>query len=186
MARVSVADPQVTAVWRDGTADPARFINRLPEQGFEAHPCDAAGPAAAPALPSLLCRLGVAALAALAIRLQPAVMTPDAAGIMQGPPDLVYWLSAAIAVAAAVFAGHPFFIPAVRAAAAGRLSREAPISAAILLALGLSAAEMSNHAVPSYDTGLMLLVAALAVRTLEQAVLQRAPPAASPSARKRP
>jgi Cu2+-exporting ATPase len=180
MTRVSVADRQVTAAWRNGKSDPARSVNRVPEQGAESGSGDAAGPAAAPspALPSLLCGLGVAALAALAIRLLPAVITPDAAArIAPGRHgDLVCWLAAAIAVPAAVFAGRPFFIASVRAAAAGSLSREASVSAAILLALGLSAAEAPNSAVPpSYDTGLMLLAAALAVRTLEHALLRLAP-----------
>jgi Cu2+-exporting ATPase len=177
MARVSVADRGPAVAWRDGRADPARFVNRLPQRGFEDRHCDAAGPAAEPlpALPSLLWRLGVAASAALAVRLLTA-MPPNAAAGAQDQRDLVHWLSAVIAITAAAWAGRPFLIPTLRAAAAGRLSLEAPASAAIALALGLSVSETLNDAVlPTYDTALFLLVAALAVRALEQAVLQQVP-----------
>src|SRR5712664_2741593 len=69
LARVSVADRRVEVEWRDGKVDPVRFINRLSELGYEAHPCDAAGSAAGEkqTLSTLLCRAGVAAMAALAV-----------------------------------------------------------------------------------------------------------------------
>jgi Cu2+-exporting ATPase len=63
------------------------------------------------------------------------------------------------------------FIPALCAAAAGRLTREAPVSVAIGLAFGLSLEETLSHAAQvTYDSGLILLALLLCVRTLELAV----------------
>jgi Cu2+-exporting ATPase len=183
LAHVSLADRRVAVEWRDGKVDPVRFIKRLSELGYEAHPCDVAASADGPAagekqvLPALLRRAGVAALAAVAVRLLPALVWPEAAaGITPEQRDIVHGLSAMIAVSAAAWAGGPIFAAAVRAAAAGRLSREAPLSAGIALAFGLSAVGTFGNAVPaSYDVGLALLAALLAVHALELAAQQRVP-----------
>ena len=45
LARVSVSDRRVEVEWRDGKVDPVRFISRLSELGYQAHPCDAASSA---------------------------------------------------------------------------------------------------------------------------------------------
>jgi Cu2+-exporting ATPase len=93
--------------------------------------------------------------------------------------DLFHWLSAAIAVPAAAWAGRPLFVPALRAVAAGRLNRETPISVAVVCAFGVSISETLNHAVQaSYDSGLVLVASVLAVRILGLAVSQHAPAAA--------
>jgi Cu2+-exporting ATPase len=124
----------------------------------------------------MLYGLGVAAVAALVVKLLPAVMWLDAAAaITPDQRDLINVLSALVALPAAGWAARPFFIATVRAAATGRLSREAPFTAGLLLAFGLSIVETLNHtAQTSYDSGLVLVAVALAVRTLELAVLQRA------------
>jgi P-type Cu2+ transporter len=181
LARLSVADRRVEVEWRDGKVDPIRFIKRLSELGYKAHPCEAAGStvgsAAGEKLATLLCRAGVAASAALAVKLLSIVVWPEAAaGITPEQRDLVHWLSAAVAVSTAAWAGLPIFAAAARAAAAGRLSPEAPVSICVALAFGLSASESLGSAVwTSYDSGLVLLAAALAVRALELAVRQRTP-----------
>jgi Cu2+-exporting ATPase len=183
LARVSLADHRVKLEWRDGKVDPVSFIKRLSELGYEAHPCDATGSTLGSAageklaLRTLLWRAGVAALAALAVTLLPIVVWPDAsAGITPEQRDLVHWLCAAVAISAAGWAGRPIFAATARAAAAGRLSPEAPVSAGIALAFGLSASETLGNAVrTSYDSGLVLLAVALAVRALELAVRQRTP-----------
>jgi Cu2+-exporting ATPase len=185
LARVSVADRRVEVEWRDGKVDPARFINRLSELGYEAHPCDAAGSPVGPAaggkqkLPALLCRAGVAAVAALIVGRLSVLAGPETApGITPDLRVFIAWLSAMIAVSAAAWAGRPVFAAAVRAAAAGRMSPEAPVSVGIALAFGLSAFEILGGAVPaSCESGLLLLVAALVVRALELAVQQHAPAA---------
>lgn len=178
LARVNLADRRVEVEWREGKVDPVWFIRRLSELGYEAHPCDQAGSAGAShGLSTLLCGLGTAAGAALIIRLLPLV-AGSGAEITPHDRDLFHWLCAAIAVPAAVFAGRPFFMPALRAAAAGRLSREAPVSVAVGLAFGLPMAETVGHAAQvSFDQGLMLLALMLFVCTLEQLAVQRRRPA---------
>jgi Cu2+-exporting ATPase len=170
LARVSVADRRVAVEWRDGKVDPVRFIDRLSELGFEAHPCNVQAADATPPVPALLICLGVAALGMAVVGL--------AAGVAPGNP--FHWVPAAIALAAAAWAGRPFFMATVRAAAAGRVSREAPIAAAVLFAFGLSVAGSLNPAGAAlYDWALAPLVLALALRALEAAVLPRAPAAAA-------
>src|SRR5262249_54858947 len=147
LARVNLADRRVAVEWRDGKVDPVRFINRLSELGFHACPCDADRPVSdgRPSMSTLLTCLGVAAIAALAIVSLPA-WCGAGADITPGQRDFLHWLAAGIAFPAAAFAGRPFFVPAVRAVAAGRLNADVPVSAGLALALGLSASGTLNHA----------------------------------------
>jgi Cu2+-exporting ATPase len=177
LARVNLADRCVAVEWRDGKVDPVRFINRLSELGFRAYPYDAGRSAAGgrQAMVTLLCCLGVAALAALAIVSLPA-WCGMGADISPGQRDFLHGLAAVIALPAAAFAGRPFFVSALRAVAAGRLNPDVPVSAGLALALGLSVVETLGHAVEvTYDSALMLLAFVLIGRLLEQASLQYAP-----------
>jgi Cu2+-exporting ATPase len=176
LARVNLADRRVEVEWRDGKVDPVWFIHRLSQLGYQARPCGARSAGDARGLSTLLYGLGVAVGAALIIRLLPVLAGALAADVTLHERDLFHWLYAVIAIPAAVFAGRPLLMPTLRAAAARRLSREAPVSAAIGLAFALSLAETFGHAAPaSYDSGLMVLALVLAVRTLELAVKRRAP-----------
>jgi P-type Cu2+ transporter len=174
LARVNLADRSVAVEWRDGKVDPVRFINRLSELGFRAYPCGAARSAAdgKQAMHKLLCCLGVTAGAALAIASLP-VWCGIGADIAPGQRDFLHWLAAAIALPAAAYAGRPFFVSALRAMAAGRLNSDVPVSAGLVLALGLSVFQTLNHAVEtSYDSALMLVAFVLIGRLLEHATLQ--------------
>jgi Cu2+-exporting ATPase len=176
LARVNLADRRVEVEWRDGKVDPVWFIHRLSQLGYHARPCGARSAGDVDGLSTLLYGLGVAVGAALIIRLLPILAGALAADITLHERDLFHWLYAVIAVPAAVYAGRPLLMPTLRAAAMRRLSREAPVSAAIGLAFALSLAETFSHATQvSYDSGLMLLALLLSVRTLELAVARRAP-----------
>src|SRR5579871_4213220 len=182
LARVSVADRRVAVEWRDGKVDPVRFIKRLSELGYPAHPCEAAASSAAAwkrAISRPLACLGVAVLAALSIRLLAVLEWPPsvaAADITPDQRDVFDWLCAAIAFSAVAWAGRPFFVSAVRAVWARRLNRETPVSVAVVLAFILPLFETPDRTLPgSWESGLLLLALALAARMLEQAVLNRAP-----------
>jgi P-type Cu2+ transporter len=176
LARVNLADRCVAVEWLDGKVDPARFINRLSELGFRAHPYDAGRSVAGgkQAMVALLYGLGVAAIAAIAIMSLPA-WCGTGADISAGQRDFLHWLAAVIGFPAAAYAGRPFFVSAVRAMAAGHLNADVAVSAGIALALGVCVFETLNHAVEvSYDSTLLLLAFVLMGRLLEQATLQRA------------
>ena len=176
LARVNVADGRVEVEWRDGKIDPGFFIHRLSELGYEAHPCDArtaAGGSAA--LSALFHGVAAAAWVALAIRLLPLVFAAlTAGGLTLEEREFLRWLSAAVAVPTMAFACRPLLMPALRAAAAGRLSRETPLVAAILLVLGLCVAQTLGHAQAPFDEALILVVFVLCVRLLELAIAGRA------------
>src|SRR3569833_552137 len=67
LARVNLSDRRVALEWKQGTLDPARFIDRLAELGYKAYPFEKAGAEATEAEESRLllrCR-GVAAFATM-------------------------------------------------------------------------------------------------------------------------
>src|SRR5262249_30056829 len=147
LARVSLADRRIAVEWRDGKVDPVRFIDRLSELGYHAHPCgevascDVAPPVSGDAcgLSTLLHGFVIAVMAALAVRLLSAAMHGLGAAAGTTPAhDLFPWLAAAIAIPAVAWAGRIFFVSLVRSVASGRLSRETPVGIALVLAFGLS------------------------------------------------
>jgi P-type Cu2+ transporter len=90
------------------------------------------------------------------------------------PRDFFHWMSALLALPAAVHAGRPFFNSVVRSLAAGRSNMEAPIRAGVVLALAMSLFETLHQSTyVCFDAVLMLLALLLAGRTMEQAMRQR-------------
>src|SRR5262252_13635 len=177
LARVNLSNRRVAVEWRDGKVDPVRLIDRLSELGYRAYPYDASRAAAdvEQETRKLLRCLGVAAFAAMNIMLlSVAVWSGNASDISPEQRDFFHWLSALIALPAAAYAGRPFFHSALRAVATRRLNMDVPISIGVLLALGMSVIETSQHATHAYfDSALMLLAFLLAGRTLEQAMRRR-------------
>src|SRR6266568_5414155 len=70
LARVNLTDRRVALEWKQGTLDPARFIDRLAELGYKAYPFETAGAEALETEQAsfLLRCLGVAAFAALNVK----------------------------------------------------------------------------------------------------------------------
>jgi Cu2+-exporting ATPase len=88
--------------------------------------------------------------------------------------DLFHWLSAAIALPAAAYAGQPFFQSAFRALRAGRTNMDVPISIGVVLALGMSLVETAMHAEHAFfDSAIMLLFFLLCGRALDHAVRRK-------------
>lgn len=176
-ARVNLTDRRVAVEWRDGSLDPARFIDRLSELGYRAYPYDRGQSASheGQETRTLLRCLGVAAFAAMNIMLlSVAVWSGNATDIAPEQRDFFHWLSALIALPAAAYAGRPFFQSAIRAVMVRRLNMDVPITVGVLLALGMSVVETWHHAQHAYfDSALMLLAFLLVGRTLEQAMRRR-------------
>jgi Cu2+-exporting ATPase len=176
-ARVNLTDRRVAVEWRDGSIDPARFIDRLSELGYRAYPYDSSRSAANEdrETRALLRFLGAAAFAAMNIMLlSVAVWSGNVTDISPEQRDFFHWLSALIALPAAAYAGRPFFHSAIRAVLARRMNMDVPITIGVLLALGMSVVETLNHAAHAYfDSALMLLTFLLIGRTLEVAMRRR-------------
>jgi P-type Cu2+ transporter len=176
-ARVNLTDRRVAVEWRDGSVDPARFIDRLSELGYRAYPYDSGRSAAneEQETRTLLRCLGVAAFAAMNVMLlSVAVWSGNVTDIAPEQRDFFHWLSALIALPAAAYAGRPFFQSAIRAVTTRRLNMDVPITIGVLLALGMSVVETWRHAEHAYfDSALMLITFLLVGRTLEQAMRRR-------------
>ncbi len=176
-ARVNMTDRRVAVEWRDGSVDPARFIDCLSELGYRAYPYDSGRSTCdeEQEMRTLLRCLGVAAFAAMNVMLlSVAVWSGNVSDITPEQRDFFHWLSALIALPAAAYAGRPFFHSAIRAVMARRLNMDVPITVGVLLALGMSVVETWHHAEHAYfDSALMLLTFLLVGRTLEQAMRRR-------------
>jgi P-type Cu2+ transporter len=176
-ARVNLTDRRVAVEWRDGSLDPARFIDRLSELGYRAYPYDSGRSVSSEEQETrtLLRCLGVAAFAAMNIMLlSVAVWSGNASDIASEQRDFFHWLSAVVALPAAAYAGRPFFHSATCAVLARRLNMDVPITVGVLLALGMSVVETWKHSEHAYfDSALMLLTFLLIGRTLEQAMRRR-------------
>jgi P-type Cu2+ transporter len=177
LARVNLTDRRVALEWKQGTVDPARFIDRLAELGYKAYPYETEGAEAAEAEQSrfLLRCLGVAAFATMNVMmLSVPVWSGNVSDMIPEQRDFFHWLSALIALPAAAYAGQPFFRSAFRALRAGNVNMDVPISIGVMLALALSVVETVNHAEHTYfDAAIMLLTFLLVGRYLDQSMRRR-------------
>ena len=177
LARVNLTDRRVALEWRQGTVDPARFIDRLGELGYKAYPFETVrAEAIETEQASFLLRcLGVAAFAAMNVMmLSVPVWSGNVSDMIPEQRDFFHWLSALIALPAAAYSGQPFFISAFRALRAGRTNMDVPISIGITLALAMSVVETFHHAEHAYfDAALMLITFLVAGRYLDQSMRRR-------------
>lgn len=177
LARVNLTDRRVALEWRQGAVDPARFIDRLAELGYNAYPFETESAEAVEAEQSafLLRCLGVAAFATMNVMmLSIPVWSGDVGDMISEQRDFFHWLSALIALPAAAYAGQPFFRSAYRALRTSNVNMDVPISVGVVLALGMSLIETIHHAEHAYfDAAIMLLTFLLVGRYLDQNMRRR-------------
>ncbi|MBI5263771.1 MAG: copper-translocating P-type ATPase [Bradyrhizobium sp.] len=177
LARVNLTARRVALEWKEGTLDPARFIDRLAELGYKAYPFETASAEAAEVEESrfLLRCLGVAAFATMNVMmLSIPVWSGNVSDMLPEQRDFFHWLSALIGLPAAAYAGQPFFRSSWRALSTGNVNMDVPISIGVILALGMSVVETINHAEHAYfDAAIMLLTFLLVGRFLDQNMRRR-------------
>jgi len=177
LARVNLTDRRVALEWKQGTLDPAKFIDRLAELGYKAYPFEKASAEATEAEESrfLLRCLGVAAFATMNVMmLSVPVWSGNVSDMLPEQRDFFHWLSAVIALPAAAYAGQPFFRSAWRALKTGNVNMDVPICIGVILALGMSLVETFHHAEHAYfDAAIMLLTFLLVGRYLDQNMRRR-------------
>jgi Cu2+-exporting ATPase len=182
-ARLNLSTGRLSVLWDDGTLDPRNIVQRVIDLGYQAQPFD---PSQAQAQIDkegrhLLICMAVAAFAAMNIMMfSIPVWSAQSSGEMAtGTRTLFHWISAAIALPAAAFAGQPFFKSAWAALRKGRANMDVPISLGVLLASGLSIYEtMQGGAHAYFDAVAMLLFFLLIGRYLDHALRQKARQAA--------
>lgn len=177
LARVNLTARRLALEWKEGTLDPAQFIDRLTELGYKAYPFETASAESADIEETrfLLRCLGVAAFAAMNVMmLSIPVWSGNVTDMLPEQRDFFHWLSAMIALPAAAYAGQPFFRSAWRALSTGNVNMDVPISIGVILALGMSVVETVNHAEHAYfDAAIMLLAFLLVGRFLDQNMRRR-------------
>ncbi|WBL80763.1 cation-translocating P-type ATPase [Bradyrhizobium xenonodulans] len=177
LARVNLTDRRVALEWKQGTLDPARFIDRLEELGYKAYPYETESAEATEVAESrfLLRCLGVAAFATMNVMmLSIPVWSGNVSDMLPEQRDFFHWLSALIALPAAAYAGQPFFRSAWRALSNKTTNMDVPISIGVCLALGMSVVETLHHAEHAYfDAAIMLLTFLLVGRFLDQNMRRR-------------
>jgi len=176
-ARVNLTQRRVTVAWRPDALDGRAIVGALDRLGYRARPFDPARAADETIAERrrLLKALAVAGFAAMNVMLlSVSVWSGNATDITPETRDLFHWISAAIALPAAAYAGQTFFTSAIRALKARRLNMDVPISLGVILALGLSLAQTIRSAEHAYfDSAVMLLFFLLLGRVLEASMRRR-------------
>ncbi len=170
-ARLNLSTGKLTIAWRGDGLAPITVTKKLAALGYRAAAFDPNAAANEKDIEGrfLLRCLAVAGFAAANIMLLSVAVWAGQDGEM-GPATrtMMHWVSAAIALPAAAFAGRPFFRSALGALKAGHANMDVPISLAVILALSLSVYETLNNGPDAYfDAAVMLLFFLLIGRYLD-------------------
>jgi Cu2+-exporting ATPase len=169
-ARLNLSTGKLLTSWRDKTVDPDIVLRRVRDLGYEAQPYDA------PLVRDEAEREGLLLLRCLAVAAFGTVFVVGLTdAIWWGGGDLTgglrqtfFWLAATVAVPVTVYAGQPFFRSGWSALRAGSTNMDIPISAALLLSLGLSLYQTVTHRAHTYfDAAVMLAFLLLIGRYLD-------------------
>ena len=181
-ARLNLSTGKLAVTWRGNAVAPIAIAEKIDQLGYRAQAFDPDAQAASvDAEGRLLLRcLAVAGFATANIMLLSVAVWAGSSGEM-GPATrgFMHWVSAMIALPAALYAGRPFFRSAINALRAGHANMDVPISLAVILALSLSIYETLNDGHDAYfDASVMLLFFLLIGRYLDHRLRIRARAAA--------
>ncbi len=180
-ARLNLSTGRLSLVWTDGAIEPRLIAERIDQLGYRAAPFDpeAAEKESDKEGRRLLRALAVAGFATANVMLLS--VSVWAGGGEMGPAtrDLMHWISALIAIPAALYSGQTFFASAFRALKSRRANMDVPISLGVILALSVSVYEFFAHGEHTYfDAAVMLLFFLLIGRYLDHRLRLRARAAA--------
>lgn len=180
-ARLNLSTGRLRVSWKAGVIAARAVTDALAKLGYDAAAFD---PAAAEQRVDeegrqLLRYLAVAGFAAMNIMMFSVPVWSGHGEMGEGARTLLHWVSALIAIPAALYAAQPFFRSAWTALRAGRANMDVPISLAVLLTLGISISETIQLGEHAYFDGItMLLFFLLIGRYLDHSLRQRARTAA--------
>ncbi|MEM9619705.1 MAG: heavy metal translocating P-type ATPase [Pseudomonadota bacterium] len=180
-ARLNLSTGRLSVSWRDGAFAPRAITQTITGLGYRAAPFD---PEKAEAESDaegrrLLRSLAVAGFATANIMLLSVAVWAGGGEMGFATRGMMHWISAIIAIPAALYAGRPFFSSALGALKARRANMDVPISLAVVLALSLSIFEFFKGGEHAYfDAAVMLLFFLLIGRYLDHRLRLRARAAA--------
>ncbi len=180
-ARLNLSTGRLRVAWRPGALaardvtaaltrlgygasafDPAEAVRRIDEEGR-----------------ALLRRLAVAGFAAMNIMMFSVPVWSGDGEMGPATRTLLHWISALVAIPAALYAAQPFFRSAWRALRVRRANMDVPISLAVVLTLAVSIAETARQGDHAYFDGItMLLFFLLIGRYLDHRLREQARTAA--------
>ncbi len=180
-ARLNLSTARLRVAWSPGAVAPAAITDALARMGYGASAFDPA--AAARQVDEegrkLLRYLAVAGFAAMNIMMFSVPVWSGDGEMGEGTRTLLHWISALIAIPAALYAAQPFFRSAGTALRARRANMDVPISLAVFLTLGISIAETLQQGEHAYFDGItMLLFFLLIGRYLDHRLREQARTAA--------
>lgn len=176
-ARLNLSTGRLSIVWRTGAQSSKAFIGVLADLGYRAHGFDAeeVGARHDEESRALLRALAVAGFASANIMLLSVAVWAGGGDMGAATRDLLHWVSAAIAIPAAAYAGRPFFRSAWASLKAGSANMDVPISLAVILSIGISLYESAQGGAHAYfDAAVMLLFFLLIGRYLDHMLRARA------------
>jgi Cu2+-exporting ATPase len=180
-ARLNLSTGRLRVTWSPGALEPNDIVDALDKLGYGASAFDpeAARREADEEGRRLLRYLAVAGFAAMNIMMFSVPVWSGHGEMGEGTRTLLHWISALIAVPAALYAGQPFFRSAWKALRARRANMDVPISLAVFLTLGSSIAETLQQGQHAYFDGItMLLFFLLIGRYLDHRLREQARTAA--------
>jgi Cu2+-exporting ATPase len=173
-ARLNLSTGKLTVTGHD--ISPQQVLRRVRDLGYEAEPFEASGTLQASEAEGrmLLHCLAVAGFGTVfVVGLTDAVWYGG--DMAAATRQVFFWLAAAVAIPATLYAGLPFFRSAWRGLAARGANMDLPISLALLLALGLSVYQTAQHDSSTYfDAATMLVFLLLIGRYLDYRLRDRA------------
>ena len=180
-ARLNLSTQRLRVAWTPGAMPPERITDTLTRLGYASAAFD---PEAAQRKTDeegrkLLRYLAVAGFAAMNIMMFSVPVWSGEGEMGEGTRTLLHWVSALIAIPAALYAAQPFFRSAFNALKARRANMDVPISLAVILTLSTSIAETLQQGEHAYFDGItMLLFFLLIGRYLDHRLRERARTAA--------
>ena len=180
-ARLNLSTGKLLASWRDKSISPDLVLRRVRDLGYEAQPYDA------PLVRDETEREGLFLLRCLAVAAFGAIFAVGLTdAIWWGGSDMsaslrqtFFWLAGTVAVPVTLYAGQPFFRSAWNALRAKSTNMDVPISAALLLSLGLSLYQTATRQLHTYfDAAVMLAFLLLIGRYLDFCLRDKAQGAA--------
>lgn len=180
-ARLNLSTGRLALVFRDGAFAPITVTERLERLGYRAAPFDPENAEKENDAEGqrLLRALAVAGFATANVMLLSVSVWAGVGDMGPATLQLLHWISAVIAVPAALYAGRPFFASALRALKNASANMDVPISLAVILTLAMSLFEFFNGRAHTYfDAAVMLLFFLLIGRYLDHRLRLRARAAA--------
>jgi Cu2+-exporting ATPase len=180
-ARLNLSTGRLNVSWSPGALRARDVVDALTRMGYGAAAFDpeAAKQQVDEEGRKLLRYLAVAGFAAMNIMMFSVPVWSGHGEMGEGTRTLLHWVSALIAIPAALYSAQPFFGSAWAALRARRANMDVPISLAVFLTIGISISETLQQGEHAYFDGIVMLLFFLLIgRYLDHRLRERARTAA--------